>query len=147
MNTDQLFEIIVNQETLLTGKNLIEIIQCLDLQQRMPHVVVADIECNGDRTWVQKPPFPTTVQEVVNYASRVGQFDWATFFFFSNLRALTEEDYRFEQLFARAALTIRAVDDSNFYIYTPLAKDVTHLSQKFRIEFSKKLRDAIKHPT
>ncbi len=45
-------------------------------------LVVVDIECNGERSWVNKPPFWTTVSKLVEYSTHVGLLDWGSFFFF-----------------------------------------------------------------
>ena len=49
----------------------------------MESLFVVDVECNGNRSWVQLPLFQTTVEQLATYAESVGQFDWASFFFFA----------------------------------------------------------------
>jgi hypothetical protein len=147
MDAQLLYEIVVTPEGGSTGQNLIAVIDRLDVAQRFPHVAVLDVECNENRTWAQSPPFFTTTQEVLKYARSVGQFDWASFFFFAPDCAPAPNEWRFATLFAKADLTIRAVDDTYFYVYSPLAEDVSLLSKVFAVHSSRKLIHAIVHPT
>src|SRR5437762_2581771 len=112
MVTEEVFEIVIEPPSGSTGQELIKLIDCLRVFSRFPAVVVADVECNGDRSWVGKPPFSVKTQEVLDYAARVGQFDWATFFFFREPYTLDSDSDQFEALFADAQLVIRAVDDT-----------------------------------
>ena len=143
---DYLYEIIVTPDGGSTGQSLIKVIHCLDLLSRFPAVVVADVECNGDRRWVQRPPFAATTQDVVDYAGSVGQFDWATFFFFRQPQPEGPTDYQFDALFAKAELVVRAVDDEYFYVYSLIEGDASGLGKCFRVDFQKKTRNTIVHP-
>src|SRR5260370_30988780 len=119
MVTDYVYEIIISPEGGSTGQHLVKVIDCLELLSRLPAVVVADVECNGDRSWVQRPAFCSTTQDVVDTARSIGQFDWATFFFFPDALSQGVETYQFEALFSNANLVVRAVDDTYFYVYCP----------------------------
>jgi hypothetical protein len=147
MDTRLLYEIIVTPDGGSTGQNLIAVIESLNLLERFPHAAVLDVECNENRTWAELPPFYTTTQEVLKYANSVGQFDWASFFFFPSDSAHATIECQFDTLFAKANLTVRAVDDTYFYVYSPLSEDVSLLSQVFSVHSSRKSIDAIVHPT
>jgi hypothetical protein len=147
MGIDYLYEIIVIPDDGTTGQNLIRLINTLALASRLSNVVVLDVECNGNRTWAQQPPFLSTTQEVMNYAQAVGQFDWATFFFFPPAETPASDEHQFETLFAKAHVTIRAVDDTYFYVYSPIADDATLLSKVFPLESNRTSKEAIVHPT
>jgi hypothetical protein len=146
MDTDYLYEIIVSPDGGSTGQGLVKVIDCLELLLRLPAVVVGDVECNGDRSWVQRPPFCSTTQNVVDTARSIAQFDWATFFFFPHPPSEGVVTYQFEDLFAHAELVIRAVDDTYFYVYSAHQDDAYRLSKLFPVEFQRKGKNAIVHP-
>jgi hypothetical protein len=147
MNADYEFEIIVAPEDGSTGENLVKVLNCLEVPARFPVAVVTDVECNGDRTWVKPRAFSTTTQEVLNYAKSVGQFDWGTFFFFRQPVPDTTVNQEFDALFAEAELTVRAVDDTYFYIYSQTEDDVIRLGRIYQVKFERKRKAAIMHPT
>jgi hypothetical protein len=146
VDTDHLYVIIVMPEGGSTGQNLIDVINSLALAARLPAVIVADVDCGGNRMWAEEPPFASTAHEVLNYARSVDQFDWATFFFFPEGEQPPAPDYQFESLFAKALVTVRAVDGTYFYVYSWSADDVSRLSGRFRVEFSRKPHHEIVHP-
>jgi hypothetical protein len=146
MVMEYVYEIVVTPDGGSTGQNLIKVLNSLNALSRLPAVVVADVECNGDRSWVQKVPFTTTTLEVIDYAGSVGQFDWATFFFFPRPPSDNTENQQYNVLFAAAEMVVRAVDDTYFYVYSPVEDDSSRLGQFFTVECQRKHKDAIVHP-
>jgi hypothetical protein len=140
------YEIVVSPKGGSTGQSVAKVFQCLGLATRFPVAVVADVECNDNRAWAQKPPFLTTTQEVVEYAILVGQFDWATFFLFCQAPEQAPETRNFADLFAQAECVVRAVDDTSIYVYSSAADDTRSLGQQFPIQFYRKSLDSIQHP-
>lgn len=141
-----IYEIIATPPEGATGDNLLRILAALDVSSRTSDVIVADVECNGDRSWIQPSPFRTSVQRLFEYAARVGQFDWGTFFFF---RETTQTDIArssFQSLFLQADITVRAVDDTYFYVYSPNLEDAERVTAIFPAEFQEKSKDAVGHP-
>lgn len=129
-----------------SGQALVQVISCLDLLSRFPCVVIADVECNGNRAWVGQPPFTSTVKDVMDYAMSVSQFDWATLFFFREPRLESVTIEQFLALFANANLVMRIVDDTYFYVYSTVEEDASRLSQFFQVQTQKKFKSAIVHP-
>ena len=140
------FEIVAAPKDGTTGANLITTLTALDMGERAKTVVVADVECNGNRTWVDQPPFDTAIAELIRYASAVGQFDWGSFFFFRHLPPVTIAAKDYAWLFAAADLVVRAVDDMYFYVYSPSVDDVAKVARFFPVECNERQRDDIAHP-
>ena len=142
----QIFEIIVTPDGGASGEILMALVNALDLPQRTQSVVVADVECNGNRAWVQRPPFFSTLPAVLEYAQSVGQFDWATFFLFQQQPSDAEVNTEFDALFDAAEMTIRAVDSTYFYIYSPTQTDAVRIAEQFTSEFRSMPKDSVVHP-
>jgi len=146
MAEDVLFEVVVSPPEGTTGANLVRVLEAINICARAAEVFVADIECNGDRRWVGRPTFQTTSAKVIEYAGRVGQFDWATFFFFHESvgRSVQRTDYN--TLFSHAMLVVRAVDDTDFLVYTSKMEDAQCLSRFFPVKYARKRRNDVSHP-
>jgi hypothetical protein len=146
MADDFVYEVIVTPESGSTGACLNKIIYALNVPKRFVGAVVTDIECNNNRTWVDEAPVWATTQQILEYAASVGQFDWATFFFFVAKPPDHLVNAQYHTLFAEAAFIIRAVDDTFFYVYSPDEGDALHLSVLFPVKYEGKSKDSIRHP-
>jgi hypothetical protein len=141
------YEIILSPSDGSSGASLIKLIAALDLPARLPVVVISDIECNGDRRWAEQLPFASRVDELMEYAEAVSQFDWATFFFFPAMPYDCHiSERQFDELFEDAEAVIRAVDDTWFYVYSPDEMDALTLARVFAAEFRKTRNEDIVHP-
>jgi hypothetical protein len=147
MATKEIYEIIARPPGGSTGENLIKLMTCLNVESRFVTAVVADIECNENRSWVGRTPFRTTPNEILAYAASVGQFDWATFFCFEEKLDAVPHGGQFNMLFANASLIIRAVDDTFFYVYSETADDASQIRDVCPIEVRERSRDSISHPS
>jgi hypothetical protein len=65
-----------------TGANLIRILDAVAARSRFKSVLVGDVECDGDTSWVAQSPFLTTVDAVLRNAARAGNFDRGSFLFY-----------------------------------------------------------------
>jgi hypothetical protein len=146
MSNAYLFEIIVTPRDGTTGLNLLRVLEILQVCIRAPLLFVADVECNGNRSWAQQAIFQTTTDELFRYVQSVGEFDWASFFFFEELTGISGEKQDYETLFAKAALVVQVVDDTYFYVYSADVEDVEHLADFFTVQADKKRRDEVIHP-
>jgi hypothetical protein len=147
MTNEYVFEIQVAPIDGTTGTNLIKVLNLLEVRSSMALLFVVDVECNGNRAWVQRPPFQTTVDEIYMYAESVGQFDWASLFFFKSPSDEPNDTVNYAGLFTKAALVVRAVDDTFFLVYSPKAEDAERLSHFFPVQCERTRRDEITHPT
>lgn len=120
----------------LPGKNINNIIQVLMEKIRFKNVILSEIEGAGIYNLSKQENQILDINIFLNMLSDVKQFDWGDFYLFQDYPH--HWDYtnglNYPQIISQTDTTIRAIDDTYIYIYTPYIDLVNVLKDKFTIE-------------
>jgi hypothetical protein len=138
--TDRWFLIIIKDDLPLPGKSFFDVISLLITCINFKFVIINDINGaaeNGLIYFLQKKEGKIlSVQTILNILNDIIQFDWGDFFLFSEkpLNWENPQDYYYPTLIKQTDTTVRAVDDTYIYIYTPFQVIVDIIKSNYKIE-------------
>lgn len=134
----------------LPGKTIYEIIVLLLKLLDIKFVFLSDLEGVGVSNLIIKETTPLVeISVFLERIQLVDQFDWGDFFLLSSFPENLEvfEGTSYEDAISLTETTVRAVDDSYIYIYTPYYEVVELIEEKFQIEKIKKgTLDTLEYP-
>jgi hypothetical protein len=121
----------------LPGKNIFNIIQQLMSIVEFRFAILNDI--NGARisSLIEKENTVLKIGDVLSMLCEVVQFDWGDFFLFKNYPENwnhPEGINNYPKLITQTDTTVRAIDDTYIYIYTPYQEIVNMVKEKYIIE-------------
>jgi hypothetical protein len=140
----QWIQIIIRDEEALPGKNLHKIINLIKNLINVSFIILNDIDgagtiINGIGTTISflrnLQGEAVRLEEVLTSIFETKQFDWGDFFLFSEYP--TDWNYtglKLSPMVAQTTSTVRAVDDTYIYIYTPFEAVLEELKKKYEIE-------------
>jgi hypothetical protein len=133
----QWIQIIIKDKEFLSGKSTSKLIDLIGKVLCIKFIILNDINGWGNAVCVLEDVEEEVVriEEVLTPISEVKQFDWGDFFLFSEYPT----DWNFTGLklspmVAQTTSTVRTVDDTYFYIYTPFEAVLEELKRKYKIE-------------
>jgi hypothetical protein len=134
--SEEWWQIVIEDESALSGESLIRLLKLVSPNIEVHFVAVDDIEGGGagiSRLMNNGAPLVLSLQAVLDSAESVVQFDWGDFFLFQNkeqaLQVLPGEPY--SDSVCKALVTVRAVDDTYFYVYTRSQDLVEAILEKY----------------
>ena len=128
----------------LHGKSIINVIKHIECVMNFNHVVIDDIYGAVTRDLIKNQNEIMLIGELLIELEKVAQFDWGDFFLFRDYpnHWNNSTDLGYPSLIAQTDTTIRAIDDTYIYIYTPHQKIVEILKENYKIE--KELKGLLK---
>lgn len=142
--TSKWFLIIIRDEFALPGDSIFNIFQILLKVINLNFVILNDINGAGKDgknglilSLQEKENQIIKIDDLLKVLCDVKQFDWGDFFLFKDYPQKWENpggitDY--PNLFIQTDTTIRAIDDTYIYVYTPSQEIVNGLKQNYEIE-------------
>lgn len=126
------FLVVIEDPNSLPGTSIYKIIRLLQKLLNIKYVGLSDLEGAGINNLVKKDEQPLIEIELfLKRVQSVEQFDWGDFFLFSSPpndgQPFTQKTY--PEMISLTETTIRAIDDSYIYIYTP-NESINYLIQK-----------------
>ena len=148
------FLLSIEDPEFLSGMSVLKTIMLTKQMINFEFVVLNDIEGSG-RDWIifnlrKKMNHVLKLEKFLKSLPHVIQFDWGDFFLFKDYpnHWNNSTDLGYPSLIAQTDTTIRAIDDTYIYIYTPHEKIVEILKENYKIE--KELKGLLKdleHPS
>ena len=128
--------VIIEDNKALPGKSLIELLNHLLNIIKFPFVIVDKVYGAGINNLVQYEDEIIKIDELLKILPEVGQFDWGDFFLFlkypETWKNPPKESYPY--VVSQTDTTVRAVDDTYMYVYTPFEEIVSALKENYIIE-------------
>jgi len=123
----------------LAGQSVFEILSIIKKLMDPHFVLISDLEGAGITTLNSKEPILFNDEFLKNILS-VKQFDWADFFLFNDFPVFwqTLAGKTYAEIISLTSTTIRAVDDTYIYIYTPSDTLVKLIKDNYLVEEIKK---------
>jgi hypothetical protein len=134
--TDEWYQVEIRDDSALSGASLVRLLETLLTVVPAQTVAVRGAEGAGPDFASVFPSdriVPFDIDAFKRVASQVVQFDWGDFLLAKHADELTNipADAAHEALLPRALATIRAVDDTYFYVYTTDPDTVAVLTRAF----------------
>lgn len=133
--------ITIYDQDCIPGKSVFKLINLINQLLRIEFVYLADLEGAGvfdliNEDQIRVMPIDLFLEKVSN----VRQFDWGDFFLFKSFpdNWQTFEAKFYPDIISFTETTIRAIDDSYLYIYTPYADLVNLIKSHYFFEEIKK---------
>jgi hypothetical protein len=119
----------------LPGKNICKIFQTMQKIEPFKYVILNDINGAGITNLTEIENKLTVLEDIITDIEKVVQFDWGDFFLFKEVPQLWKsEEKSYDKLIPKTGTTVRAVDDTYIYVYTPYCDIVEALKQSYDIE-------------
>ena len=121
---EEWWQVVIADESALSGESLIRLLQLVSQHVSAQFVVLDDIEGAGEGinglVSDDETLLVLSVQAVIDCARAVVQFDWGDFFLLGHKEEAVQwlPGAPYDDSVRKALVTIRAVDDTYFYIYT-----------------------------
>ncbi len=138
LNTFPLWHlIIIDDPEGLPGKTIFNVLQLLHEIIHYKFVVLHDINGAYVAPLVRQEGKIIKIQSIFNNIQNVKQFDWGDFFLFKEYPKHWEKIegcIYYPNFIIKSDTTIRAVDDTYVYIYTPYAEIIKIMGNNFKID-------------
>lgn len=130
---EQWHQLEIRDDTGLSGASFVRLLEALCNAMPVDHVVVSRAEGAAPAFGDLFPEMEQlTVDDLKNRAGQVTQFDWGDFFLTKQPRALAAIGAgKYHDLLPLTDATIRAVDDTYFYVYTRDQRAADALAQHY----------------
>jgi hypothetical protein len=128
------YQIVIQDETDLSGSALKRLVRIIAEILPVHFVVICDAEGAGPNFTSVFPPGQIVELELGKFTSvvmEVVQFDWGDFFLMLRDGQLNSCAPPYADMLPRALATIRAVDDTYFYVYTSDMKTADELCRAY----------------
>ena len=123
----------------LPGKSIADAIKCIQRSMNFKFVIIDDIIGAKISVLLDKENTIMEIKDLLEIINEVIQFDWGDFFLFQeypknweNFKGLSYPD-----LVRQTDTTVRAIDDTYIYVYTPFQEIVNILKENYQIESMK----------
>jgi hypothetical protein len=124
----------------LPGKNILNVIQLIMKVMNFNFVILNDINGAGKYGVVlslqENENIVLKIEELLKVLNDITQFDWGDFFLFKQYPNKLEifENKLYPERISQTETTIRAIDDTYIYIYTPYKEIVDVIKENYEIE-------------
>lgn len=126
------YEVIVPDPSNLSGMFVASFL-CLVAQFLGIKNVVLDDLSGANITKLSEGYMSTIVElnNIIELISKAVQFDWCNFLLFKDGGYIPDEKQSYAELISKTTATVRAVDDSDLYLYTQDESLVTELKSRY----------------
>ncbi len=124
----------------LPGKNIFNVIQLIMKVMNFNFIILNDINGAGKHGVVlslqENENIVLKIGELLKVLNDITQFDWGDFFLFKQYPNKLEifENELYPERISQTETTIRAIDDTYIYIYTPYKEIVDVIKENYEIE-------------
>ncbi len=137
----------------LPGKNIFNIIQVILQFVDFEFIIINDIEGAG-KNWLisdlqKKENRVMELNKFLPLLHDVSQFDWGDFFLFKNFPGnwANANKKNYPNLIGLTDTTVRAIDDTYIYVYTPFDEIVEIVKKNYEIDtFKTDILENLEHP-
>ncbi len=128
--------IVIIDPQALPGSSILSIIRLVKQIVNFQFVILDDIDGAVVSPLIQKEGIALKLDELLDMLPGVVQFDWGNFFLFKNYPEHWNQsnERSYPDLIAQTDTTIRAVDDTYLYIYTPYLEVVDLIKEIYDVE-------------
>ena len=128
--------ITIEDPAALPGNSILKVINHIKLVINFKYVILDRIDGAFISSLIEYENIPIKINTLSNLLPEVVQFDWGDFFLFkkypSNWNNFKNERYPF--VISQSDTTVRAIDDTYIYIYTPFNEIVKIIEDNYEIE-------------
>ena len=134
--SDQWKLIVIPDPKAIPGKSIYDLVFLLSKIVSIKYVFLADLSGAGPFFAINENKSILEISKFLKMVSSVTQFDWGDFFLFSynpnNIEEIKNLDY--QKVIELTETTIRAVDDTYMYVYTPYEEVSSIIIKNYRVE-------------
>ena len=120
----------------LPGKSIADVIQCLQKCIDFKFVVIDHIVGARISALLEKENAILEIKDLLEIIFEIAQFDWGDFFLFKEYPKKWDnsKNVSYPDVIKQTDTTIRAIDDTYIYVYTPYQEIVDILKKNYEIE-------------
>ena len=128
--------IVIEDSSALPGKSICNAINLITGIIEIRFIVISDLQGAGIAKLKKFSEKAVELNTTLNFINEVTQFDWCNFFLFSNrpknINEILSGDYA--NSISKTTTTVRAVDDTYIYVYTPYNEIVEIFNKNYCLE-------------
>ena len=124
--------LIIKNSNVITGSNLYQLFQIIFKNLPVKNVGLDDVEgVNNLGLIVIKEMTYQDQNEFLNFLQSIKHLEWADFFLLSDRKTLEDKKKSYPSLIKQTLTTVRIVDNTDTYVYTPLLSLVEEIRKNY----------------
>ena len=134
MNIQMWYLVVIKDLQALPGKNLLKVLDIIQTKISFKFVFLDDIQGAGILNLSEKENKFLLYTDIIADIKKVTQFDWGDFFLFNTVPKDWDRSKDYSDLVILTDTTVRAIDDTYIYVYSPYEEVSNALTKSFEVE-------------